>query len=524
LTGKAIKVQKRRWNTANYAAAVAVALPIAMLLIFTLLAVQSYREQAERAEQQAMANAQLVSLQTSWLVTASQQALERIHDRLEREPFAPDDAVLAEIRETIAHLPGDPQTVVYDAKGNLRISDTSSFGPSNISLLPYFQALEAGLDTLIAAVALPDDPDQTGFAIARRLDSDGAFSGIAVIVISDSMLAGFARTLKLGAGSTLAIVGSDAWLVSRYPSQAEPLHMGEYELFTEHLVRNRDSGTYFAQASPADGVARFVGYQAIPGLPLIAVAGIAVDTMYASFWRSVLIVLGLLLPISVALFVLACMLWRAATRDQRAQQKLGAALEHNTLLFREIHHRVKNNLQAVASLVQLQPIPDPVKQEMARRIAAMVAVHEHVYRTDQFTRTELSGYIEKLVADIVTGFDTNAQVQTKVKPVIVHRDHAMPLALIVNEVLCNAIKYAFPDGEKGTIWVELAPVNATNARLIISDNGIGLDPKVNSTGMGRKLIHGLATQVGGSYTLVGENGSRFQMDFPIEPLSDEEGF
>lgn len=511
----------RRWNTATLAAAFAVLLTSGILVVTGLLIVHGYREQTARTEDRASSTAQLVAVQTGWLVTASLQALERIQDRLETEQFAGDGQTLMQIREAIAHLPGDARIVIYGPDGDIRISDVDIPDGINIAHLPHFQSLQAGQPTHIAPISMPQN-GPSGFAIARRLEAAGEFAGVAVVMISDGMLDDFARSLNIGRESTLSIVGEDGWLLSRFPPQTEPLYLGDYELFTEHLQNAATAGIYTADASPADGASRIVAYQTVPGQPLIAISGVSTGAVSDGFWNSTVIALGLVLPIAVTLLVLAYMLWRAAVRDQKTQERLGHALERNQLLFREIHHRVKNNLQAVSSLVQLQPIPSEAKQEMGRRISAMVAVHEHIYQTDQFERTEVSGYIEKLVRDIATSFSTQAKIETDIKPVTVHRDHAMPMGLIVNEALCNAIKYAFADGREGTIKVSLKPVDETKAVLRVEDNGVGMDPHASSDGIGHKLITGLTQQMGGTFTLNGEHGSAFELVFPLEPSPHED--
>ena len=92
-------------------------------------------------------------------------------------------------------------------------------------------------------------------------------------------------------------------------------------------------------------------------------------------------------------------------RDEKRRAQLAQAVEDNKTLMREIHHRVKNNLQAVSSLVQLQPIPAASKAEMSRRINAMVSVHEHIYRSDQFARPEVDDYIKTIVENARQGFE-----------------------------------------------------------------------------------------------------------------------
>src|SRR5690606_20945484 len=105
----------------------------------------------------------------------------------------------------------------------------------------------------------------------------------------------------------------------------------------------------------------------------------------------------LIAPIAIALIVGSVITARALRRSQSTSRSLAAALENNETLFREIHHRVKNNLQSVTSLLQLQPIPREVRKDMAQRISAMSAVHEHIYRSRTFSEVLVKDYLHTLI-------------------------------------------------------------------------------------------------------------------------------
>jgi len=138
-------------------------------------------------------------------------------------------------------------------------------------------------------------------------------------------------------------------------------------------------------------------------------------------------------------------------KSERTQAHLADALAHNDVLFREIHHRVKNNLQSVSSLLQMQPIPRDIKADMSRRLAAMSAVHEHIYRSSDFSTVAIKSYLDTLIDNIRAGADAKIQVVEEIEDLSVDKDVATPLGLILNEVLSNAFKHAFPDGRAGTI-------------------------------------------------------------------------
>ncbi|MEI9899659.1 MAG: histidine kinase dimerization/phosphoacceptor domain -containing protein [Hyphomicrobium sp.] len=179
----------------------------------------------------------------------------------------------------------------------------------------------------------------------------------------------------------------DGELVARYPLPEGPLNLSTSILFTQN-VAVRPNGAYEAR-SLADDVTRIVGYRTVPGTGLIATAAVSVDDVFAPFWQSAATTMLLAVPSApgaggwVSIWIALLL-----NRDARRRDELARTIETNKLLFRELHHRVKNNLQSIQSLVTLQNIPPAAKSDMRNRIAAMAAVHEHLYRSDQYDVVE----------------------------------------------------------------------------------------------------------------------------------------
>jgi len=194
--------------------------------------------------------------------------------------------------------------------------------------------------------------------------------------------------------------------------------------------------------------------------------------------------------------------------------ELERLLERNQFLFREIHHRVKNNLQAVSALVRLQPISSEARSDMERRIAAMIAVHEQIYETDQFDRVEVAPYAERLVKDIAAAYDAHVTIETSLGQVTVDRDQALPIGMIINEVVSNAFKYAFIGRSDGRLVVELFGESDGTAVFMVRDDGPGIDTGLDRKGMGSRLIAGFVAQINGSYNYESGNGTCFTMRFP----------
>jgi two-component sensor histidine kinase len=196
---------------------------------------------------------------------------------------------------------------------------------------------------------------------------------------------------------------------------------------------------------------------------------------------------------------------------------LAAAVERNNLLLREIHHRTKNNLQSVASLIKLQPISEEAKAAMTARIAAMSALHEQAYRSDQYSEIALRDYLLTLVDTIRRTSGEDIALETELADVAIDRDLAQPLGLIVNEVVSNAMKHAFADRPDGRIVVRLSPLDEQRAELTISDDGAGFTPTGQETGMGTRLIRAFAQQLGNDYSYTSDGGTHFTIRFPARP-------
>ncbi len=220
---------------------------------------------------------------------------------------------------------------------------------------------------------------------------------------------------------------------------------------------------------------------------------------------------------------LALTLARMGSQVRRREEELRASLAQKDLLLREIHHRVKNNLQIVTSLLNLraQRLQAPAARDAVRqaqmRIAAMTLVHRKLYETDDVQEIELAGLLSDLCNMIEDTSDPGRggiELVVKAEPVLVLPDQAIPLALLTTEALSNAFKHAFPEDQPGQIEVALTRTEQT-ARLVIADNGVGLAGGSDVAGMGVTLMRMLAKQVGGTLRLVEAEGTQLQIEFPL---------
>lgn len=193
-------------------------------------------------------------------------------------------------------------------------------------------------------------------------------------------------------------------------------------------------------------------------------------------------------------------------------------------LLKEIHHRVKNNLQIVISLLNTQSAylenEDALLaiQNSQHRMHAMSLIHQKLYQSDNLASIDMSWYIHQLVAYLKDSFDSDSKITYKIETERVDLDvaQAVPLGLILNEAISNAIKYAFPDGKKGYINISLKNTKEGVFQMAISDNGIGLPEDFNpenSQSLGMSLMSGLSLQVDGDFHYENHNGLTITVTF-----------
>jgi two-component sensor histidine kinase len=199
------------------------------------------------------------------------------------------------------------------------------------------------------------------------------------------------------------------------------------------------------------------------------------------------------------------------TERKRAKLALQISLRDKEALLNEVHHRVKNNLQVISSLLRLeagrskQPETSCVMQEMQGRIRTMAQLYETLYRTGSFASVNLADYLKHIATQVFRAQSHGAvQLQLALNPVQVNMDMATPCGLLVNELISNGLKHAFPDGRPGELMVSLQPVRQTQTPeptwcLSVSDNGVGLPTNFEQRrgqSLGLQLACDLARQLG----------------------------
>lgn len=509
-------VRKRRIGAVTTPVA-AILLAVLMLAalwgLASLLIWQNYKAAVEAGEARAVSSAQVVAAHIEWMMEASDQALNRIDAALGDDRISSSTDAISDIRKAVGDLPEGFQYSVYDETGRLKYSSVPEAVGIQVSDREYFKRLRDGEAIVISPQLKERLSGEQVFVVARRISRSGQFHGAASIAIPTKAMDEFWSLLELGPHSTVSVIRLDGWLVARHPQVPEAIDLSTTPLFTELLPR-APGGFYHNVTSPADGRSRIVGYRKVDLWPLIATTGIESGEALQIFRGNLRD--GLLVGLPLVALLVGGMFWilRLLRADAVRRGALEQALERNNFLMREIHHRVKNNLQAVSSLVRLQPLPQDRKDDMARRIAAMVAVHEQIYGADQFERVDVAPYVERLVKEVAEGFRGHVTIETQIEPLTVGPDHAMPLGLIVNEVVTNAFKHAFANRMDGHLKVNLS-VESKTAVLVIEDDGPGHTPEQRS-GMGSRLIDGFVAQLGGTLKTDTGAGTRILISFPVD--------
>ncbi|WP_137389438.1 sensor histidine kinase [Rhodoligotrophos defluvii] len=490
------------------------ALLLALLLVSGLLVWQSYRDAVSTAQARAEGGAQIIGAHIKWLSEAAYQALQRIDEALGAQPNMVTAGSVGDLDKAVAALPRDVRAWVFDVNGVTVLTNDTTDAQLRVADTEFFQTLKAGQTWHVSTLINDRFNKRKVFIIGRRLERNGRFVGAAAIVIPADLLSEFWSTLNLGRDSTAGLIRSDGWLVARHPVPEDTINLKNYMLFTKHLAQS-PAGSYSASASPADGVSRIVGFYTVPGLPLIAIAGVSKNAVWDRFRAQIGSVAVIAVP--AVLGLLACSLWVSVLlrRYEQQRRQLAEALEQNRILFQEMHHRVKNNLQTVVALVQMHGLPGEIKRDLANRIGAMTAVHQQIYMSNRLGSLDLASYIDDLVASLRQSSPENVQVTSTLTPIEVPSDKAVPLGLIINEVMANAFKHAFPAGRPGNIAISLERLAPNKARLQIRDDGVGFDIASASQGMGNRLIQGLSRQIGADYAFERDGGTVFTLTLPI---------
>lgn len=217
-----------------------------------------------------------------------------------------------------------------------------------------------------------------------------------------------------------------------------------------------------------------------------------------------------------------------AARLQLEKQQVEASLQEKELLLKEIHHRVKNNMQVISSLLNLQSrtVQDPVALKVMRegrdRVRSMALIHQTLYQNNDFSNVETEDYFLKLAENLFHTYNIDqdrVHLVANIQPLKFNVDIMIALGLILNELISNTLKYAFPEEQSGEVRISLV-THSDQVELKVEDNGVGFPANFvpdNSRSIGFSLIHAFTQKLGGSLQINNaEKGARASLIFPLK--------
>ncbi len=209
----------------------------------------------------------------------------------------------------------------------------------------------------------------------------------------------------------------------------------------------------------------------------------------------------------------------------KSAEQVRNSLGEKEILLKEVHHRVKNNLQVISGLLNLQSlhITDPkgreAYKESQNRVISMALIHEELYQARDLARVDFGAYIENLVANLLGSYSIvkdRVTLDMDISHTDMVVDTAIPCGLIVNELISNCLKHAFPDGKTGRIKVAFRELDGKEYELVVSDDGVGLPAEIDiakSTSLGMKLVYLIVEQLQGKLEVTREGGTSFRILF-----------
>ncbi len=206
------------------------------------------------------------------------------------------------------------------------------------------------------------------------------------------------------------------------------------------------------------------------------------------------------------------------TNEIEYQNQLETALSEKKILLSEVHHRVKNNLQVILSLINLnknyEANPETILNNTENRIYAMALIHEKIYGSSSLSEVDIKDYIECLVESLLDMYWSNIEFHSDIESIDLDMEESIPIGLIINELVINTIKYAFPNDNEGNIYVEFKEID-NRYRLIYQDDGIGLPDDFdlnNLESLGLIVVKNLTTQLSGNLSIINCNGAGFKIE------------
>ena len=498
------------------------------LLIFAAVAWQGYRNAFDAATSRGQQVANLLEEHAHSTLKTIELALRHTDERLKNVDWDTirDSRELWDELRIFQEMAPQVGSIFMVAPDGSNAFTTREFPPSqsNFSDRDYFsEQKRADQGVYIGRGYIGKISNEPIFNLSiRRRSADGSFNG----VIGSSAFVEYFESFYATGGApadkfAVALVRADGKVLVGYP------HLPSRRDLDPHLFgvsANGESGS-FAMRSPDTGIERLYSFKKVKDYPLYVLYGIDRATVAATWGRD-LAPWGVITLASITSLLFAWWLVARRTADVERQvvdrtAALARMVQEKEILLREVHHRVKNNLQTMASMVRIvsrtgTQESQPAFEDIARRIATVGKAYDHIHQAEHLAELELSAYLRTICQQAAAAAcREDLKLELRLDPLMVDIDTALPVGLIASELVTNACKHAFAGSRAGVISVRFKIVDG-HAMLTVRDTGEGL-AEIKGESSGLRIAEALAGQVDGS--LRGKNlpegGARFRLTFPI---------
>ncbi|GAA0592083.1 hypothetical protein GCM10009099_32030 [Caenispirillum bisanense] len=511
----------------------------------------------EATDQQLRLIARLVTGNTFRTVQGSDLVLRKIQSDIESRGFAAwafEPGAWQRLNAAAGTLPQAGALFVIGADGQAVAHSTDAEAP---------RIFLGDRDYFVAHAKRRSDAPYVGDRIVSRIDgrdiigisrrlnnADGSFAGVVVAAVNIDYFDRFFESLPLAPGSAITILRGDGTILLRQPHELprhKAPHLAEGEVGLEQAV-------FSILPDPDDGAPMAVARQTVGSYGLVVAASRRQDQVFDA-WQHRLLTGSSVVAVLVAGLSLLTVI---GLRGLRRQEAMAAALRHSnedlerrveartaalrttnsaleaavaekSLLLHEVHHRVKNNLQMVEALLALQSsrVDEDSRQALEaarRRINALGFVHQQLLGGGDLTTLRADTFLRDLCDRLALSFgaeDRGISLAVGAEPLPLPLDLAIPIGLIVNEVLSNAFKHAFPDGRRGTISVSLGRQDGMLC-LRLGDDGCGCGcqedaaavPVPTGRSLGHRIVQSLVKQLKGTLLVDRDGGTRLTITLP----------
>ncbi|TAL36120.1 MAG: HAMP domain-containing protein [Spirochaetes bacterium] len=554
-----------------------VVIPCTLITLYSTFGMWNHELDAARRDAFQMTHS-AASLQ-SQVVDSAHQLLATLSWFGEVREFRIDPVgkLFATLRE---HNPHYQNISLADMTGEVRASAVPVF-TQNVSHRKYFKDAVTTGGFVIGEFVRSEYAKQSVIHFAHPVyDARGALSGVLAIAFTLGHYGTLFSEMRLPENSALSITDWQGTRLYRYPNPERYEGNPDVPDIKERMAGPENEGTFIATG--IDGVSRLYGFSRVSrggGDPYLFIrVGIPLRVIFARVKNDLIrngILLLLVLAVSLGIarilganIIIARMkrlvdeanelmhgnlnartgldyahgefgtlarafddmaeaLERRADERERVNRQLGASLREKEVLLKEVHHRVKNNLQIISSLLNLQArkIRDREALELFResqnRVRSIALVHEKLYQSPSLDEINFHEYVASLAAALSRSYgleDGRVTLSVDIPGTQVSLNRAVPCGLIINELISNAYKHAFPGESRGEIRVEFRKTGS-EYRLVMRDNGAGFPPDVDWRGtdtLGLDLVNNLVIQLDGSIEMLQNGGTEFIITFHEE--------